>query len=106
MPYNGLSRPIPTRLALALSSGPSAPSLLGLALSTMAQRLDPAQSAQAEMEAALAESQGLSGLLTLAKALPQRESWDGEDLDPTAPGLAGLLAQARLHRAAQQQGGE
>ena len=54
----------------------------------------------------LLAGQGLAALLQVAKDLPQRQPWDGEALDPTAPGLAGLLAQARLHRAAQQQGGE
>ena len=54
----------------------------------------------------LLAGQGLSTLLQAAKNRSQREPWNVEDLDPTAPGLAGLLAQARLHRAAQQQGEE
>ena len=41
-------------------------------------------------------TKGLASLLEAARRLPPREPWDIPDLDPTAPGLEGLLARAKL----------
>src|SRR5262245_62018741 len=103
MRSNGLSQNIPIKLALAISSQRSAPSLVGLACSKMAQKLEPVVEAP---DTAWQHTQGLSALLQAAKERPQRDPWEGEDLD-SAPetGLGKLLAEARRARAAQHQGG-
>src|SRR5262245_48965325 len=98
----GLSQPIPTRLALVLSSARSVPSFLGLVCLRMAQKLEPVVE---EPEPAWIHTKGLSALLDAAKGLPKREPWDMADLDPedAQTGLGKLLVEARKHRAAQHQ---
>jgi hypothetical protein len=42
------------------------------------------------------EGEGISNLLDAAPALPRRDPFEVAGLDPTAPGLAGCLARAKL----------
>src|SRR5215510_3558750 len=65
------------------------------------------QYAAAQPDQAWQHNGGLSSLLQAAKALPPREPWDVERVDPAdATGLTKLLLEAKQRQAARHQGGE
>src|SRR5262245_7291328 len=107
MPSNALSLLIPTRRALAPSLGRSPRNLGALAFSTMAAKLDPVQTAEAELAAALEGSRGLASLLDIARRFPCEPLADA-DVEARADagdGLARLLVNARAWAAQQAEPG-
>src|SRR5262245_31143645 len=104
MRSNALSRTIPTPGALVPFLARPVPSLTASAFSTLAQKLDPTQTAQRDLEEAPATTKGLPSLLALARRF-RRVPLDNADVEARAAqgdGLAMLLVKGRQWHAAQE----